>query len=293
MKPLVRARLLMLVASTIWGTSFVVGRVGVSFLDPVVFAFLENVIGMFVLAAGLKYQTRENSPRSGEHLLFVPKIVIVGVLNGLAYTCQYIALSLTTAINTSLLVNISLPFVPLIAWALLKERFAGRKAGGLVVGIAGAALVATRGEIEQLTGGQFIGNLFAIGAGALWAFWIIVAQSALGQVHRPLRLAVGNAFYTVATLGIAVLVIGRIDPAQLAMPEPWLAMVYLGVMSIGVGYVVYYEALSQLGGSSSAAYILLQSAVALALAVLLLSEPLTLPVAVGAIMILVAIVTAG
>lgn len=283
----------MLVAGTIWGTSFVVGRVGVSFLDPVVFVFLENVIGMIVLTVGLKYQDHGNGPPSGGRLLLAPKIVTVGVINGLAYICQYTALSLTTATNTSLLVNISLPFVPLIAWAFLRERFAARKAGGLVVGIVGAVLVATKGEFEELSGGQFLGNLLAIGAGALWAFWIILAQSALAQVHRPLRLAVGNAFYTVATLGVAVLVIGRIDAAQLAMPEPWLAIMYLGVMSIGVGYLVYYEALSQLGGSSSAVYILLQSAVALALAVLLLSEQLTLPAAIGALMILVAILTTG
>jgi len=283
----------MLVAGTIWGTSFVVGRVGVSFMDPILFAFLENVIGMIVLTVGLQSQKHEEGPPSGEHLLQMRRVVAVGVINGLAYICQYMALSLTTAVNTSLLVNISLPFVPLIAWALLKEHFAARKVGGLVVGIAGAALIATRGELEQLTGGQFIGNLFAIGAGALWAFWIILAQSALVQVHRPLRLAAGNAVYTVATLGIAVLVLGKIDPAQLAMPEPWLGIVYLGVMSIGVGYLVYYEALRQLGGSSSAVYILLQSAVAVVLAVLLLGEPLTLPVAVGAIMILAAIMTAG
>jgi drug/metabolite transporter (DMT)-like permease len=64
-------------------------------------------------------------------------------------------------------------------------------------------------------------------------------------------------------------------------------------MSIGVAYLLYYGGLQEMGGSASAAYILLQSAVALALGIVLLAEPLTLPVFGGALLILLAVVIAG
>jgi drug/metabolite transporter (DMT)-like permease len=293
MKHLIRARLFMLVAAAIWGTSFVVGRVGVSYINPFAFAFLENCIGLCILVLGLRLQERKVPASQGSNILMIPESVLLGLLNGLAYTLQYVGLSLTTAINTSLLVNVSMPFVPLIAWALLKERPSLRRIGGLLIGIGGAILVTTKGEVALLIGGELLGNLSAIGAGASWAFWIVFTQRGLEKTRSPLRLAVGNATYTVVTLFLVVLVTGAYNIGQVSNLEPWLAIIYLGIMSIGIGYLLYYEGLREIGGSASAAYILLQSVVALALGVILLAEPLTPPVMAGAVMILLAVIIAG
>jgi drug/metabolite transporter (DMT)-like permease len=157
MKHLIRARLFMLVAAAIWGTSFVVGRVGVSYINPFAFAFLENCIGLCILVLGLRLQERKVPASQGSNILMIPESVLLGLLNGLAYTLQYVGLSLTTAINTSLLVNVSMPFVPLIAWALLKERPSLRRIGGLLIGIGGAILVTTKGEVALLIGGELLG----------------------------------------------------------------------------------------------------------------------------------------
>ncbi len=280
-------------AAAIWGSSFVVGRVGVSYLNPVLFTFLENCIGLVVLVIGLNIR-KPNSERQGPtNVLFMSESVLLGSLNGLAYTLQYIGLSLTTAVNTSLLVNVSMPFVPVVAWALLKERLSLRRTGGLVIGICGAVLVTTKGQLELLIGGELLGNLCALSAGILWAFWIVISQRGIEKTRSPLRLAVGNEAYTVVTLFIATLVTGAYSLGAVSAWQPWIAIAYLGIMSVGLAYLLYYGGLQEIGGSASAAYILLQSVVALTLGIVLLAEPLTPPVFGGALMILLAVVIAG
>lgn len=293
MKRPIRARVFMVIAAGIWGSSFAAGRVGVSYLNPIMFAFLENCIGLVILAVGLSLRERGGEGRGMRNVLAMSESMLLGLLNGLAYTLQYIALSLTTAVNTSLLVNVGMPFVPLIAWALLGERLSLRRTVGLLVGICGAYLVTTKGQPELLIGGELLGNLCAIGAGTCWAFWIVVTQRGMERMQSPLRLAVGNEAYTVVTLSVVTLVTGSYVVGTISALEPWLAVAYLGTMSIGLAYLLYYEGLREIGGSASAAYILLQSVVALALGVSLLAEVVTLPALVGAIMILLAVVIAG
>jgi drug/metabolite transporter (DMT)-like permease len=283
----------MTIAAGIWGSSFVVGRVGVSYLNPVFFAFLENCIGLAILAIGLNMRKRVSDGIGPTNVLVMSESVLLGTLNGLAYTFQYVALSLTTAVNTSLLVNVSMPFVPMVAWVLLKEKISLRRTGGLLIGICGAVLVTTKGQLEVIIGGELLGNLCALSAGILWAFWIVISQRGIEKTQSPLRLAVGNETYTVATLFIATLVTGAYSMGTPSALQPWIAIAYLGTMSIGLAYLLYYGGLREMGGSASAAYILLQSAVALALGIVLLAEPLTLPVFGGALLILLAVVIAG
>lgn len=290
---MVRARVFMIVAAGIWGSSFVAGRIGVSYLNPILFAFLENCIGLAVLFVAMRMLEPKGSGQGVTNILAMPESLLLGSLNAMGFMLQYIALSLTTATNTSLLVNAGVPFVPLITWALLKERVSLRRIGGLLIGVCGAFLVATKGQPELLIGGELLGNLSALGAGISWAFWIVVSQRGLQKTQSPLRLAVGNGTYTVVTLSLVALVAGPYNLTAVSVLEPWVVLAYMGTMSIGLGYVLYYSGLREIGGSASAAYILLQSVVAVALGVVLLAEPLTLAVLIGAVLILLAVVIAG
>jgi drug/metabolite transporter (DMT)-like permease len=144
-----------------------------------------------------------------------------------------------------------------------------------------------------LIGGELWGNLSALGAGISWAFWIVVSQRGIQKTQSPLRLAVGNSVYTVVALSLVTLVAGPYDLTAVSALEPWVVLAYLGTLSIGLGYVLYYSGLREIGGSASAAYILLQSVVAITLGIVLLAEPLTVVVLIGAVMILLAVVIAG
>ncbi len=286
-----RAKLLMILASMIWGSSFVVGRWAVAFVEPIPLAFLENVFGFIILLAALILKRKGNAIELLRDIFSRREIIILGVLNGLAYALQYISLSLTTAINSSLLVNLGIStLVPLFAYLMSTERITKRKVIALLLGLVGAGMVSTGGDISALTEGQILGDMLALSVGACWAVWIVVADSALEDVEGPLEVAAPNAGFTVLILGLVTLLIGGVDDGVLLSIESVFSILYLGIFSIGLAYLFYYEALKDMGGAASALYLLLQAAVTMALGVFLLNESLTPILVFGAILIMFAII---
>jgi len=286
-----RAKLLMILASMIWGSSFVVGRWAVAFINPIPLAFLENVFGFIILLAALILKREGNKIELLRDVFSRREIIILGILNGLAYALQYISLSLTTAINSSLLVNLGIStLVPIFAYLMSTERITKRKVLALILGLVGAGLISTGGDLSALTEGQIIGDMLALSVGACWAVWIVVADSALEDVEGPLEVAAPNAGFTVLVLGLTTLLIGGLNEGILLGIESVFSILYLGIFSIGLAYLFYYEALKDMGGTASALYLLLQAAVTMSLGVLLLNENLTPILIFGAILIMFAII---
>ncbi|MHA2163562.1 MAG: EamA family transporter, partial [Candidatus Thorarchaeota archaeon] len=53
-----KARVMLVIASFIWGSSFIVGRVAVFLITPIELALFENLFGTIVLALALFIQRR-------------------------------------------------------------------------------------------------------------------------------------------------------------------------------------------------------------------------------------------
>jgi drug/metabolite transporter (DMT)-like permease len=281
----------MILASMIWGSSFVVGRWAVAFIDPIPLAFLENVFGFIILLAGLILKRKDNVIELLKDIFSRRDIIILGILNGLAYALQYISLTLTTAINSSLLVNLGIStLVPIFAHMMSTERITKRKILALLLGLMGAALISTGGNLSALAEGRIIGDFLALAVGACWAVWIVVADSALDDVEGPLEVAAPNAGFTVLVLGLTTALIGGMTNGILLGTETVFSILYLGIFSIGLAYLFYYEALKDMGGTASALYLLLQAAVTMSLGVLLLGENLTPILIFGAVLIMIAII---
>ena len=236
----------------------------------------------------------KSSPRSWVFLrlllsAFTSRVIIIlGLLNGIAYSLQYFALSYTTAINTSLLVNMGITFVPLFAYIRTREKIKPKQAFALAIGIGGAILVATKGDTSLLLQGEIIGNLLALTTGIIWALWIVIAYEVIIHIENPLMVATTNAGISVLVLSVVSFVMGSFNIVALTSIDVWLAIIYLGVFSIGVAYVMYYGGLKNIGGTSSVFYLLLQPVVSMVLAVILLGEILTPLLIFGAVLILVA-----
>lgn len=285
------ARALMVMAAIIWGSTFMVGRVIVRYVDPLGVTFIENVIGALILVSALLWKDRSSGPE-GLRFFGHRMLVILGLLNGLAYAANYIALYYTTAINASLLVNFGMAMVPVFAFLFGRERVTHRNVMALVIGILGTVLVTTGGNLGAVVEGQLVGDLLALLAGLVWALWIVLAHDAMKEAEKPLRVAAPNAAYTAIVLGVAALVFSDPSGVQSASSMTWAGIIYLGVFSIGIAFLLYYEGLKHLGGTTSAVYLLLQSAVAVFLGFFFLGESLTVPLLIGAAMVMSAVAIA-
>jgi uncharacterized membrane protein len=168
----------LLIAGMIWGSSFISGKIGVEHVDPVLFSFLRyGFATLSVIPIILLFKEFDRS------VLLNPIIIFISVINAVAMNLQNIGMTMTTATNSVLLIDINVVYIAVLAVFLLKERMTRQVMVGLVCGIIGVVIISTNGDIGSLGGGTFLGNLFVLLAGLLWSVYVIGVR--LSRRHHP------------------------------------------------------------------------------------------------------------
>jgi drug/metabolite transporter (DMT)-like permease len=231
------ARLVLLAA--IWGASFLFNRITAPVLGPVLTAELRTLIAGIALAvyfgfAGFNPEWR----RWGR------QYVIVGVLtSALPFLLwAYAALTLTAGLMSVL--NATSPmWGALWSAVLLRERLNARKVLGLVIGVAGVALVTQPGK-EGLAYVPVVAALaaaFCYGlAGGYMKRW------ASGVPSR------GMAVGTQLAAGVLLIPFIAVSPPAVA-PTPLVvaSMLALGLVCGAIAYVLYFRLIADIGATGA------------------------------------------
>jgi drug/metabolite transporter (DMT)-like permease len=170
------------------------------------------------------------------------------------------------ASSASLLLNLEAVFTSLIAWAVFREHVPPRIALGMLVIVAGGALLSWEGHLAW---GHAWGLLAVAGACLCWAVDNNLTQRV--SAGDPVQIAQikGLVAGTVnAGLGLSL---------GARLPEPLLATAALlvGFLGYGVSLVCFVLALRALGTARTGAYFSLAPFVGAALGLVLYREPMT------------------
>lgn len=126
---------LTVMASLLWGTSFVVNKIGLSYVDAYTFSFLRLLIASIaVIVVAIPMRRVQVS-------LFKNRTVwALGIFNAAGFILQYVGMTYTTASKSSLLVDSDVIVVALLSWLIFKEHFSNPKKAAVAMGFLGAAL---------------------------------------------------------------------------------------------------------------------------------------------------------
>ena len=229
-------RLVLLAA--VWGLAFVFIRVAVMPLGPVALVELRQVIAGVVLvlyarSIGLTLEVRDR------WRIYLP----IALLNSaLPFVLIAAAQRELTASYTVILVSTSPLFAALISAVALNDPLTLRKTGGLVLGIAGVALL--------------IGwNPAALDLPPLWAIAAALAAAllyAVAGVYTRMRAQGIPPMATAAAsqLASAALVLPFVAVAPpVAMPTllEWLNVIALALLSSAAAFILYFQLIRNIG----------------------------------------------
>jgi drug/metabolite transporter (DMT)-like permease len=261
MDPASIARLVLL--SAIWGASFLFIRIGAPVLGPSLLIFARvGLAALFLLAVALHLKQALDARRHWRHYL------MLGLFNSalpfllFAYAAQTVSASLLSILNAT-----APMWAAAIAAAWTRTRLAPRPLVGLLLGIAGVALLAGV-ETLSLPAGGAAAILAALGAAFCYGLMSAYARSA--TAIEPFANAHGSMW--AATL--------LLIPAALFAPWPasppdgriLLAVVALGVLCSGVAYLLYFRLVADLGAASALTVTFLIPAFGILWGVLFLDE---------------------
>lgn len=160
---------LLVIATFLWASNAVVGRVISEMIPPMTLNFIRWFLAFCILAAFGGRILRPASPLWRNWRQYaVLGLLGVGMYNALLY----MALHTSSPINVTL-VNASMPIWMLLVGRLFfKSTISARQLSGALLSLLGVATILVRGDISQLLQFRFvIGDVYMVIATIAWAFY--------------------------------------------------------------------------------------------------------------------------
>jgi drug/metabolite transporter (DMT)-like permease len=264
------------VASVGWASGFVAGKLALGEMTPLPVAAWRYAVAATIL---FPFALRQR-PEGGLGTAARPLAWMV-VCGGVLYPWLFLlALSRTTATNTSLLIALN-PVLTVVLAPLVGEPLDRRRAIGVAIALAGAAIVITHGDVAHLRalslGG---GDLIALGAACAWATFNLTSRAVVGRLTPAFTNCV---IYGIG--GVALWVLGRGEApwAQLAAATPVAVsgIVLMAVLSSVVAGQFFLVGVRTVGVGRTVVFVYLVPVITAALSAVLLGERFEVAQGVG------------
>lgn len=273
----------LLLLSLMWGLSFTFVEYALQGLTPLWIVAGRTVVGGSLLLIILMVRGRR-LPRDRQ---LWGRLLLIGFMNNAG---PWTMLAWAQQAIPSGLAGLLMALVPtttlLVAAVVGLERITPRRLIGLLLALAGVAAIVA-GDVGQP------GQLLAVAAVALATFLYassaVYAKTRLSGSDAPLVLATGQVLGAASmTVPFALLVDGPPQLVGLAL-APIVAVVLLGVLGTGMGYLVFYDLVAKVGATNATLTTYLIPVVAVVAGWLVLDEQLAVTALLGGGLILLGI----
>jgi drug/metabolite transporter (DMT)-like permease len=267
-----RAWLLFAAVSLLWGVPYLFIKVAVAEVPPVTVVFARVALAAALLGP---VAARRGALRGLRGRL--PQLVVLSLLE---ITVPFLLISMGEQRITSSLAGLLIASMPLfVALLALRfdaaERVTGVRLLGLLLGIGGVAVllgIDLGGDLGQVVGGAMV-----LVATLCYAASTLLVKRAFSDVPM---LGVVTAATAISALLLAPFALA-LTPARLPSLDVTLALAALGVLCTAAGLLAYFALIVEAGPSRAAVITYLNPAVAVALGVAVLGEPLTAAIVAG------------
>jgi drug/metabolite transporter (DMT)-like permease len=266
---------LLLVLGAIWGSSYLFIKVGVRELSPAALIEIRLACAAPVLlvfaASRSGWRAIRDAWRPG---------LVLGIFNAavpftlIAWGEKYVDSGVAAVANSSVPIFVAV----LAVWFAPAERSTGLRLVGILLGLAGVAILA---GVNPAGGGQG-----ALGTGAV----VVASVSyAAANLYAGKRMSVGGPVLAASSMAIAFVVLLPLAlvslPSHMPGWKPVGSAVFLGLAGTALAQILSYRMLRIYGSSRAVLVAYMLPAFALVYGALFLSEPLSLQKLAGLVLI--------
>jgi drug/metabolite transporter (DMT)-like permease len=274
----------LVLTAVFWGGTFVAGRQVSQHLDPFSIAFLRfAAASVFLLALVRMQEGQFVLPARGQLL----PIFLLGMTGIFAYNVLFFkGLHLIEAGRASLIIAISPAFITIGSALFFNERLGLTRTIGIPLSMLGAAIVISKGQWRQIAGGGIgWGELSILGCVLSWTAYSLIGKVVVRRLS-PLVSVAYSAVVGAAALLAPALAHGLAPSLTRVSLMDWTSILYLAVFGTVLGFVWFYQGVKAVGATRAGLFINFVPISAVLLAFLMLREPVTRSLAVGAALVL-------
>jgi drug/metabolite transporter (DMT)-like permease len=270
-----RGAALFVLMSIVWGIPYLLIKVSVRHLTPAMVVEVRTAIGALVLLP-LAFRRGEVRP-----LMSAWKPLLVYTVVELAipwYLLSNAERQLSSSLSGLIVATVPLISVALAALMRHHDRLDRRGIGGLVVGLAGVAVLL---GLDVHTGDlASVGQVLLVAVG--YATGPLIVSRYLGELSSLALAAVSLALVAIVYLPVAV----AQAPSRMPPYTAIVSLVLLGLVCTALAFVAFFELIKEVSPTRATIITYFNPVVAVALGVILLGEPLKAGMAVGFALIL-------
>ena len=251
----------------IWALNFIVGKIGVMQMPPLAMMSLRFALVTALLAPYLK-------PLGGRWRVILALSFLLG---GLHFGLMFSGLKGIDAGPAAIAIQLTVPFSALLALIFYRERLGFWQIAGMLVAFAGVYVLAG----DPVRAPSAIHFLLVVGAAFAWALANVLIKR-LGPMNSfSINAWVG--FLACPQLALASLLLEKGQFAAIAAADwrAWGAIAYMAVGASIIAYGLWYYLIAKYAMNSIVPLTLLSPVLAVALAVPLLGEAVTVNVVIG------------
>jgi drug/metabolite transporter (DMT)-like permease len=267
-----------LAAAGLFGASTPLAKLLVGQMPPVLLAgllYLGSGIGLAVLWAmrsRVLGRAHETPLRAADGPWLAGAILTGGVLGPVLLM---VGLSLTPGTTSSLLLNTEGVFTAALAWVVFGENYDRRVLLGMAAIVLGGVVLSWGGNLQV---GGWLGPLAIAGACLAWGVDNNLTRKVSGG--DPVQVACLKGGVAGAVNLLIALVLGARLPAPLTIVQAGA----VGFLGYGLSLACFVLALRHLGTARTGAYFSTAPFIGAVLSLLVLRDPLTLPLAIAALL---------
>ena len=281
------------ILGAIWGSSFLLIRVGVEDMSATQVVLIRTVIA----AVGLNVVRKWRGYAIPRDWVTIRAMVMIGVGNA---TIPYTLISLSeqnisSGMAAVLQATASLFSLIIAHLAFADERINRPKVVGLGVGFLGVILLSS----EAISGGKIdrpmlLGQLAMIGASLLYAIFAVYSRKVIRRNIEPIVVS-STSFIASAMCAVLFVILEPMLGGRAFIPFSDLptrtvqAVLLLGFLNTFIAYLFFYFIIRELGAFRAVMVTYVVPVIGLILGVLVLSEIVTGAMLAGAAMILMGI----
>ncbi|RST60429.1 DMT family transporter [Siminovitchia terrae] len=280
MKNTLLGSLYLILASSIWGGMYVVVKVLVSVIPPLELVWLRYLVAIVTLLI-IGFITKQKWRLEKRYFLIIIAIGIIGY--AISIVTQETGTMLSTAQMGAIITSSTPAFMVVFAWLILKERLTLKK--GISVCLATIGVITIVG-IDDLNMSGTLGGISLLIAALTWALMSVLVKRLPNDYSQ---IVVTTYSTLVALIVLTPFVLPRlhiINISQLTHPTIWGGLLYLGIVSTAIAFLLWNRGLLMLNASSGGIYFFFQPVVGTLLGWLLLGESIGVTFWIGSILIL-------
>lgn len=268
----------LLLASFLWGTSFIAGKFAYETLDPALVVLFRLIIaGVILFPITLRF-IKENSKSDVDW----KKIALLGFLTYPAtFLLQFIGLQYTSASSAATMIGIEPLMVILIGQLFFKEKASLTIWLLGIIAFIGVFLLVGLSDSEEIS---LIGCLLVLASTIVVALWLRLSKSVLGNLNPKV--------YTALSLQLGTL-IGL--PFMLLLIKDWninfsyssiIALLYLGIGCSLFANWAWNKGLSETETNKSGIFLALEPVFGVLFSIILLNDSLSIASWVGVALVI-------